>query len=169
MRCVLAPCLLVNSVWEIDLGALQAEGIRGLILDLDNTLVDWNQNHVRPEVRQWLETARGKGMRTSLVSNAIRGTRVKELARELRMLPVTRACKPFPSAFRRAMQAMGTEAHVTCAVGDQVFTDILGANWLGLKTILVRPLSRRESPHTRLIRLIERPLRRRWARSGCAA
>jgi len=60
---------------------------------------------------------------------------------------------------------MGTDPASTCAIGDQVFTDMLGANLLGIKTILVTPLSPHESPHTRLIRLIERPLRRRWAQS----
>jgi HAD superfamily phosphatase (TIGR01668 family) len=105
-------------------------------------------------------------MRTSLVSNAVRGRRVKTLAQELGLAPVVLACKPLPRAFRRAMSVMGTDIPSTCAIGDQVFTDMLGANWLGMKTVLVQPLSRRESPHTRLIRLIERPMRRRWAESG---
>ena len=65
---------------------------------------------------------------------------------------------------RALVQAMDTKPDSTCAIGDQVFTDMLGANRLGLTTILVTPLSRRESPHTRLIRLLEAPLRRRWAR-----
>jgi HAD superfamily phosphatase (TIGR01668 family) len=86
------------------------------------------------------------------------------MARELGLLVVKLAGKPFPMAFRRAMAAMGTDPASTCAIGDQVFTDMLGANWLGIRTVLVDPLCDRESPHTRLIRLIERPLRRRWAR-----
>jgi HAD superfamily phosphatase (TIGR01668 family) len=165
VRFLLAPSLMVDGVWEVDLDALRAEGIMGLILDLDNTLVDWNQMYVRPEVRRWLRSARAGGMRVSLVSNAMRGRRVKALAKELGLLPVTLACKPLPRAFRRAMKVMGTDPRSTCAVGDQVFTDLLGANWLGLKTVLVQPLSPHESPHTRIIRLIERPMRRRWSRS----
>ncbi len=162
---MLAPSLLVDAVWEVDLDALRGEGIIGLILDLDNTLVDWNETYVRPEVRRWLCAAHGRGMRTALVSNAVRGRRVKAVAGELGLTPVTLACKPLPAAFRRAMRVMGTDASSTCAIGDQVFTDMLGANWMGLKTVLVRPLSQRESPHTRLIRLVEGPMRRRWARS----
>jgi hypothetical protein len=157
--------MLADAIWDIDLEALRAEGVRGLMLDLDNTLVDWNRNEVRPQVRAWLDVARAGGMRLSLVSNAIRGRRVKAIGAELALLVVTWALKPFPGGFRRAMALMGTGPADTCAIGDQVFTDMLGANLLGIRTILVTPLSPRESPHTRLIRLVERPMRRCWARS----
>jgi len=163
MRNLLRPTLMADAVWEIDLDALWERGVRGLILDLDNTLVEWNGSRVRPEVRRWLEAARRKGMRLAMASNAIRGRRVVDLAKDLEVPVVKQAGKPFPVAFRRAMAAMGTDPGTTCAVGDQVFTDMLGANWLGLTTVLVKPLSKHESPHTRLIRLVERPLRRRWA------
>lgn len=165
MRSLLRPERLVDAVWDIDLDWLTDRGIRGLILDLDNTLVDWNDTRVRPEVRAWLKQASERGLGLCLASNAIRGGRVGRLARELGLEAVAHAGKPFPVAFRRAMAALATDAASTCAVGDQVFTDMLGANWLGIATILVKPLSPRESPHTRLIRLIERPLRRRWARA----
>ncbi len=164
MRSLLRPTLLVQAVWEIDAEALWGGGVRGLILDLDNTLVDWNQERVRPQVRAWLGAVRRRGMVLCLVSNALRGRRVLRMARAMGMSAVKLAGKPFPVAYRRAMAAMGTDARSTCAIGDQVFTDILGANWLGIKTVLVEPLARRESPHTRMIRLVERPLRRRWAR-----
>ena len=144
---------------------LRAEHIRGVILDLDNTLVDWNEMYVRPQVRSWIESIHQLGMQTCLVSNSVRGRRVRKIGALLDMDVVTKACKPFPIAFRRAMRLMGTRPDSTCAIGDQVFTDMLGANWLGLKTILISPLSRRESPHTQVIRLIERPLRNRWAKA----
>lgn len=169
MRPLLAPSIVADAIWEIDLASLRAAGVRGLILDLDNTLVEWNRNEIRPEVRQWLGAARGLGMRVSLVSNAIRAGRVSRIGAELDLLVVTWALKPLPWGFRRAMAAMGTRPASTCAIGDQVFTDMLGANLAGIRTVLLAPLSRRESPHTRLIRLIERPLRRRWRRRRPAA
>lgn len=170
VRSMLRPTFLAEALWTIDLdwlasaGRASPRGIRGLILDLDNTLVDWNDTRVRPEVRRWIEAAHRKGMRLCLASNALRAARVSAVAEDLKLLLVARAGKPFPVAFRRAMAALGTDPATTCAIGDQVFTDMLGANWLGLMTILLTPLSRRESPHTRVIRLLERPLRRRWAR-----
>jgi HAD superfamily phosphatase (TIGR01668 family) len=156
---------LAEAIWEVELESLHAQGVRGLILDLDNTLVDWNRDCIRPEVRRWLEAARALGMQGCLVSNAMRGARVKRIGAQLDVLVVSWASKPFPGGFRRAMQLMGTTPATTCAIGDQVFTDTLGANLLGIRAVLLTPLSPRESPHTRLIRLIERPLRRRWAKS----
>jgi HAD superfamily phosphatase (TIGR01668 family) len=161
---LLRPTRLAEAIWEVDLDWLAGRGIRGLVLDLDNTLVDWQDTRVRPEVRGWLETARARGLGLCLASNAMRSGRVARMARELGLMPVAHAGKPFPAAFRRAMAALGTPASATCVIGDQLFTDMLGANWLGMTTVLVKPLGRRESPHTRLIRLIERPMRRRWAR-----
>jgi hypothetical protein len=162
MRRLLRPVLMAEQIWEIDLKALGERGVRGLILDLDNTLVNWNAEELRPQARSWVEEAKRGGMRVCLVSNAFFGKRVKRVAKELGMACVVRAGKPFPRAFRRGLALLGTEAAETCAIGDQVFTDMLGANWLGLMTALVAPLSARESLHTRLLRWVERPLRRRW-------
>lgn len=158
----LRPTVLAERVWEVDLASLWARGVRGLILDLDNTLVDWNAQELRPQVREWVEEAKRQGFRVCLVSNAFFGKRVRRVAGELGIESVVRAGKPFPGAFRKGMALLGTEAASTCAVGDQVFTDLLGANRLGLVTVLLTPLSPRESLHTRLIRLVERPLRNRW-------
>jgi hypothetical protein len=160
----LRPTVLAERVWEVELEALWARGVRGLILDLDNTLVDWNAEQLRPPVRAWVEEAKRRGFRECLVSNAFFGKRVKRVAKELGIESVVRAGKPFPGAFRRGMALLGTDAGSTCAIGDQVFTDLLGANRLGLVTVLLTPLSPRESWHTRLIRRVERPLRRRWRR-----
>ncbi len=156
--------MLADAIWEVDLESLRALGVRGLVLDLDNTLTDWNEEYVRPEVVEWLRAARSMGMRMSLVSNAIRGSRVKRIGAELGLEVVTWALKPLPYGYRRALAAMGTVPANTCAIGDQVFTDLLGAKLAGMYAVLLTPLARRESPHTRLIRLVERPLRRRWAR-----
>jgi len=160
------PTFLADSVWAVKLDALVRLGIRAIILDLDNTIVDWNQSWLRPQVREWVSAAQERGLGLCLVSNALRSGRVRQIASQLGALVVLRAGKPFPGGFRRALEALGANARSTCAIGDQVFTDVVGANWSGITSILVEPLSPRESPHTRLIRLIERPLRRRWMRQG---
>ncbi len=140
MRRWLRPTQIVKRVAEIDLEALWQQGVRGLILDLDNTLVPWNGEDLTPEIRQWLEAARERGMRACIVSNAFKGRRVKRVAEALGLGCVVRAGKPFSGAFRRGLQLLGTTAAETCAIGDQVFTDMLGANRLGLVTVLVTPL-----------------------------
>ena len=166
MRALLRPTLLAPAVWSIDIEDLWRRGIRGVVLDLDNTISRWNEFQVLPPAREWIAQAQRRGMRLCIASNALRGGRVASVAEELGIACVPQAGKPLPRAYRRAMSVMNTDPASTCVVGDQVFTDIVGANWLGIATVLVEPVSSRESPHTRLIRLIERPLRRFWAGKG---
>ncbi len=160
----LRPAAMADTVCTVDLEQLWQQGVRALLLDLDNTLVHWNQEELPPAIRAWVQAAQARGMHLCIVSNAFRGGRVRRVAEALGIGCVVRSGKPFPRAFRRGMASLGATPAQTCAIGDQVFTDILGANRLGLMTVLVTPLHPTESPHTQLIRFLERPLRRRWRR-----
>lgn len=152
---LLRPSAEVASVYDIDLHALSARGIRGLILDLDNTIVPWGTWHPAPELFVWIAALKMEGLQLCIVSNNM-GARVRHLASSLALPVVTSALKPGPLALRRALAMMGTTPATTALVGDQLFTDILGGNLLGLQTILVRPQSRREFPLTRFVRFAER-------------
>ncbi len=152
----LVPSRRAGAVWEVDLAALAGEGVRGLILDLDNTLVNWNSLVVRPEVTAWLAEAKRLGIAACISSNAHSPRRVRRLAEQLGVLCVTHAGKPRASAFRRPMELMGTSPADTVVIGDQLFTDVLGGNRAGLRTVLVRPLGWLEFPGTMLTRLVER-------------
>jgi hypothetical protein len=149
----------LGAVWELDPRGLKAQGIRGLIVDLDNTLVDWNGSDLRPEVVGWARDVRGLGLRLCITTNAQRRERVAAIAQKLDASWVAPARKPFPCAYSRPMAIMGTGRDDTAVVGDQVFTDVLGGNVMGLKTFLVRPLSKRDFPATKLSRLMERIVR----------
>ncbi|MDI3280501.1 MAG: YqeG family HAD IIIA-type phosphatase [Bacillota bacterium] len=164
-RRYLVPADCAEKVEEIDLHALWTRGLRGLILDLDNTLTRWNQVEVPPPVAQWVEAARRLGFALCLVSNGL-PARVGMTARCLGIPALARAVKPSRRAFLRALELLGTEAGSTCVVGDQLFTDILGGNRAGMYTILVRPRDRRELPTTRLVRFLEGIVLRRWERKG---
>ncbi len=151
---LLRPAVRVPTVYDIDLHALEARGIRGLILDLDNTIVPWGARHAAPELVVWIAALRAEGLQACIVSNNM-GARVRHLAGQLGLPAVTTALKPGPPAIRRALRQMGTTPATTALVGDQLFTDILGGNLLGLLTILVRPQSAREFPLTRVVRFAE--------------
>lgn len=166
LRRWLAPTSYVDSIYDIDVEGLVARGIRGVILDLDNTLVPWGGSQVAPELLTWVERARSAGLRLCIVTNN-RGPRVARLAGALGVPAVTSAQKPRRAALRRALAVMGVGPEETALVGDQVFTDILGGNRLALYTILVRPQSPREFFLTRVVRVLERIIlgeRRRAAR-----
>lgn len=152
---ILQPELFVQSIYDIDLDRLVAHGVRGLILDLDNTLVGWNQPLASAELLQWLEDVKGRQLKTCIVSNNL-GDRVDKFSRHIGVMAIAKAAKPRRRAFRQAMQRMGTSRQETAVVGDQVFTDILGGNRLRLFTILVKPLNEREFWTTQLVRQIER-------------
>lgn len=154
LRRWLRPVSRVDSIYEIDLAALRAQGIQGVVLDLDNTIVPWGARQASPELATWVASARTLGFRLCIVSNN-RGPRVAQLAAALGVPAVAGAWKPRRTALLRALSLMGTTPAGTALVGDQLFTDILGGNRLGLHTILVRPQSRREFFLTRMVRLIE--------------
>lgn len=152
---ILQPELFVPSIYDIDLDRLVERGVRGLILDLDNTLVGWDQPLASAELLHWLADVKQRRLQTCIVSNNM-GERVEKFSRHIGVMAIAKAAKPRRRAFRQAMQRMGTGRHETAVVGDQIFTDILGGNRLRLFTILVRPLNEREYWTTHLVRRIER-------------
>lgn len=152
---LLQPHLVVPSIYELDLDMLHQQGIRGLILDIDNTVVAWGSKEVPPALRSWVEEAGKKGLGLCFSSNA-RSPRVAEVSRLLGVPGIPNAAKPRRHSFRQAMYIMGTRKEETAVVGDQLFTDVLGGNRLGLFTILVNPIAAREFFFTRLVRRLER-------------
>lgn len=152
------PDRAVASVADLDPAGLLGQGIRGLILDLDNTIVPWGEAAPPSFVRDWVRRARAAGLRGCIVSNNSR-VWVAQVGDILSLPVVGWALKPIPFGFLRAMALMGTRPRETALIGDQLFTDVLGGNLLGVHTILVEPLSVREFATTRVIRRIERLIR----------
>ncbi len=152
---LLCPDLYLPSVFALRPAELSARGIRGLIIDLDNTLIKWGEAASDARLPAWAGALRAEGFSLCIVSNN-GGARVLNLATALGIPVVTNAGKPRARAFWRAMQILQTEPADTAMMGDQVFTDVLGAKRLGLFAILVVPLSRHEFIGTRLVRLLER-------------
>jgi len=163
---LLRPDMTADAVWDISVEQLRQRGIQALIVDLDNTIVDWNRSRMRAEVQGWLQGAQRAGMRVCIASNARSKARVAAIAAEVGCAWLAPAGKPSGRGLRRALEMMGTEPRTTALVGDQLFTDVMGGNRVGLFTILVRPLSRRDFPATKLMRLVEWFLLRRLRRDG---
>lgn len=152
---LLRPRLIYNSIFDIPLAELHQTGIRGLIFDLDNTLTEWDNPELSEETVEWLKEAKDVGHRMCFVSNNS-DHRVREVADLVQVPFVARAGKPRRRSFRRALEIMRTSREETAVIGDQLFTDMLGGNRLGLLTILVTPISKHEFIGTRFVRLIEK-------------
>ena len=156
----LSPDLILDSIYELDLEKLKKRGIRGIITDLDNTLVLWNAQEIEEPLQHWFQDLKDAGFKVCILSNNSSG-RVQEFAALAGVPAVSKAVKPRRTGFRRALGQMGLQAGETAVLGDQIFTDILGGNRTGLFTILVTPLSQKEFFGTRLVRQVERILLRK--------
>lgn len=161
MKPLLRPDDLIRHVSQITPEFLAARGLRGLVLDLDNTLIPYRSYEDAHEMVAWAAGLRGAGIRLYLLSNATAGRAAFWLPR-LGFEGVGMAGKPNPRAFRRAVDALGLPPHQVGMVGDQLFTDVLGGNLVGLHTVLVEPLIDNALPHTRLARMLERRVLRRY-------
>lgn len=152
---LLCPNLVVDSLFEIDLDALAGQGVRGVIFDLDNTIIPWDSREMDAAIVAWLEDVLARGFKVAIVSNNWRG-RVREIAARFGLPFVSRAYKPAKTGFRRALAELGIEPHEAVVVGDQLFTDVLGGNRMGLMTVWVKPLTAQEFIGTRIHRRFER-------------
>ena len=161
---VLRPDLFARRLASISLDDLARDGIRGLIVDLDNTLVGYGQHTLAPTDAAWIASALDRGMRVVLVSNNF-SERVARVARELGVPAIANALKPLPRGFRRALRLLGTPRAATIVVGDQLFTDVLGAKLAGVRVILTEPLVAHDWHGTKMLRFFERLVLGRRSRS----
>lgn len=143
------------DVHAIDLEGLKAAGIDTVLIDLDNTLLPRDTNVIPDELKDWARELATQGFKVCLVSNNWH-ERVKHVADELGFELVSKAVKPLPFAFLRALSKVGSQRKRAVMVGDQLFTDVLGGRLLGMRTVLVTPLSQTDLPHTLLLRRLER-------------
>ncbi len=154
---VFRPDAYARRLNEVSLDELHARGFRGIIVDLDNTLVGYGQDHFAPEDAAWVAAALAQGFGVCLVSNNFNG-RVTRVGEKLGVPAISSALKPLPRGFARALRTLGTPREHTVVVGDQLFTDVFGAKLLGLHTILTEPIVANDWLGTRILRMLERVL-----------
>jgi uncharacterized protein len=153
-----SPRLRVKTVYDIPLAELWENGIRGIITDLDNTLVGAKEALATPELILWFEQVKVIGFKVVIVSNN-NELRVRSFAEPLQIPFIHRAKKPTNSAFHKALNWMELSAGEAVVVGDQMLTDVLGGNRMGLHTILVLPIELLdEGFFTKINRRIEKVL-----------
>lgn len=154
---VLRPDAFAERLRAVSLDDLSARGFRGIIVDLDNTLLEYGNDRLAAEDAAWIAAARDRGFGVCLVSNNFNG-RVTRVGSELGVPSVPSALKPLPRGFLAALRLLGTTRAQTVVVGDQLFTDVLGAKLLGLHAVLTEPLVGNDWLGTRVLRLLERTL-----------
>ena len=150
------PDITVDSTYNIDFDALYAEGIRGIIFDIDNTLVahDAPCNDKSDEL---LRSLYAKGFKLFIISNNEK-ERCEIFIPNVKVDYISKGGKPKKDSYLKAFERMELKSHEVVAIGDQLFTDCLGAKNAGIKFIKVGIIDKKEPPHIKLKRILEKPI-----------
>lgn len=149
------PDLFVDKIQDIDLEMLIKKNIKGLILDIDNTLVPYHMKEADENAVKWIERVEAAGLKACIVSNNSK-KRVIKFNERLKLPSVYKALKPGKKAFREAMRLMDVQPDETAVIGDQIFTDIYGGKRLKIYAILVKPIDKNEQVFIKIKRVVEK-------------
>lgn len=153
----LRPDYYFESVYQITPAFLAKRGVRGVILDIDNTLVYYGVHRPTEENTAWINALTGAGIQVAFVSNGTR-ERVEEYNESFGFYMSHKSKKPKPQGFLLAADHMGLKPGQVAVVGDQIYTDIWGGNNAGMLTLLVRPIQMEPWLHFKVKRVLERPI-----------
>lgn len=128
------------TVSAISIEALMQAGIKGIILDLDNTVVSEDDRYVSPQAETWIQTAQQHQIQFFMLSNGKRRYRVDYWSRQLAIPAISPARKPFPQSFRKALRQMQLQPTEAVVIGDSLHTDVIGAKLAGCPCIQVASL-----------------------------
>ena len=133
------PDFYLESVLEITPDFCKKNNIKGLILDVDNTLIDIDRKMLEG-AKQWHDSVVEAGIKTMIVSNTSKVDKASKVANELGIEFINFAKKPAKGGFLKAQKMMMLKSEEIASVGDQIFTDVIGANRCKMKSILVKPV-----------------------------
>ena len=150
-----------NNVREIKIDFLQKNKIKALILDVDNTLIDYDKN-LSKETIKWANNLIGQGVKLYILSNSNKKQKVKKVAEELGIEYEYFAKKPLKIGFKKVQEKLDEKPEHIGVVGDQIFTDVIGGNRCNMFTILVDPIAEKDIWITRLKRPIENAIKNKY-------
>lgn len=147
------PDIYVNNVTNISLDILKNRNIKGLILDVDNTLINYDKKILEGSI-EWCEKLKEEGIKFCIVSNSNKEDKVKKVAKTFGIPYIFFAKKPFKKGLLNGAEIMNLDPENVAVVGDQIFTDVIGSNRCNMTSILVEPIEKKDI----LITAIKRPL-----------
>ena len=153
---LLKPDLIANNIYELDFKQLKAQGIKALLLDIDDTLIPRTVNDVSPKVYDWINDRKAEGFKLCLTSNSRHPLRVKHIGEILEVPYLSFGLKPLPFAFFRALKLINAKAREAAMIGDQLFMDILGGNLVKIYTIYVKHMTKETFLPRQWMRAVEK-------------
>lgn len=157
---ILYPDVNLDKVEQITIEFLQKNKIKALILDVDNTLIDYNKT-MSESVVNWAKETKGQGTKLYLLSNSNNKEKVEKVAKTLEIPYRNFAKKPLKSGFLKVQKELGENFENIAVVGDQIFTDIIGGNRCNMFTILVEPIDKKDFWYTAWKRPIENRIKKK--------
>ena len=161
---ILYPNMLLNSVIEITPEILKDNNINAIILDVDNTLINIKQE-LSDNIRVWVKQMKENGIKLYILSNTNDKEKVGKVSNALDIPYVNLAKKPFKKGFLKVQNILQEKPENIAAVGDQIFTDVIGGNRCNMFTILVEPIQKKEYWYTRWKRPIENIIKNKYQKS----
>ena len=158
---ILYPDAHFNNVREITINFLQKNKINALILDVDNTLIDYDKN-LPKETIEWAKELKNNNIKLYILSNTNKKEKVKTVANKLGIEYMYFAKKPLKTCFKKVQEKLQEPSHTIAVVGDQIFTDIVGGNRCKMFTILVEPIAEKDIWITMVKRPLENAIKRNY-------
>ncbi len=155
------PDRYIDKVELITIEFLQENRIKALILDVDNTLIDYNKN-LSQSVIDWAKEIKRQGIKLYILSNTNQREKVEGVAKALQIPYINLAKKPLKTGFLKVQKELKEESENIGVVGDQIFTDILGGNRCNMFTILVEPIATKDFWYTAWKRPLENKIKKRY-------
>jgi HAD superfamily phosphatase (TIGR01668 family) len=149
------PILMYNSVQDINFDDLNRYNIKGIVLDIDNTLIDYKET-LSDAVKNWVYEAKKRGYKLCILTNTSKEKKAQKVSNILGLEYIKLAKKPTRGGYRKAIKLLGFKAEEIAMVGDQLLTDVLGANIMKMVSIYVNPINQKEVWYTKFKRPIEK-------------
>ena len=158
------PKLYCQKVTDIKVEFLKENNIKAIILDVDNTLLDFDLNIISG-LENWYNDIKKNNIKCMILSNSNKEKKIKMVADLLNIPFIKFATKPLKRGFNKAKQVLGEENENIAVVGDQIFTDVYGANRCKMFSILVKPVAKKDLWMTRFKRPIENLIIKKYLKS----
>ena len=158
---VFRPTACKTNIFDVTPGFLSSLGIKALLLDVDNTIATYTSHAPIDGAVEWAKDLERAGFDVVIVSNNVE-KRVSAFAQRFGLPWISFAMKPFPFGYLKAKKKLGRRARECAIIGDQIFTDVIGANLCGMKSVLLSPIELEDGISFRVRRYFERGLRKKY-------
>ena len=161
MKSLFSPDLYFKKVQLINFEILKENNIDGIAIDVDNTLIDYTKV-LNIEVINWINDMKERGLKICILSNSNNKEKILSVANALNLEYIMSAQKPLKKGFKKAINKLELPSEKIAVIGDQVFTDVLGANRMKMFSIYVEPINKKEYWYTRWKRPLENIVKNRF-------